>query len=292
MRQNAGTMLTPLLLLLAAAQDPEEAAQPIAPPAIRIAPPEEAWPATRSGRPVSGPDWSDYRAYPPTALMLNQQGRVAVEALVGSDGVPVACRVTSSSGYAELDTGTCNLMTLLRFAPPRDPAGKPIESVYRRGFFWMTSDPAPFVAARVTARLKLADGAVTECALDPQGPVPEGWTRVACRSFSNELNFYLDGRARTARSAIVDFQMIPAGSTPVGAPPRQEPADAEWRSQFRVAPDGEVRDCRKIVDRGFGRPSENQQTPCGFFISRSWFEPSDPPAAATGTYELKVYIDR
>jgi protein TonB len=110
-------MLTPLVLLLAAAQEPTESAESVVPPPIRIAPPGEAWPAIRSGKPVSQPDWSDWHVYPPAALALNQQGRVTVETLVGSDGVPLACRVTRSSGYAELDTGTCNLTNLLRFAP-------------------------------------------------------------------------------------------------------------------------------------------------------------------------------
>ncbi|MEA3060950.1 MAG: periplasmic protein TonB [Sphingomonadales bacterium] len=282
---------TLLLLFLAAAQDPTEP-PPIEAPRIRIAAPTEAWPATRSGRPVSAPDWSDARLYPPTALALDQQGRVVVETLVGTDGVPAACRVVSSSGYAELDIGTCNVMTLLRFAPPRDPAGKPVESVFRRGFLWIAFDPTPFGSGRVTARLKLAGGHVTQCTLDQQGAVPPQWPKVACRNIAQELDYYLGGRQRRARGAIVDFQVIPAGSQPLGPAPRTGPPDAEWHSEFSLSGEGEVGDCRKSVDRGFGTPSENQETPCGFFISRTWFEPPEPPAPSTGSYELKVYIDR
>src|SRR4051794_4785347 len=101
-------------------------ADPIAAPPIRIAPPDEAWPAVRAGKPISAPDWADYRIYPPAALEQDQQGRVAIESLVSPEGVPVACRVTGSSGYAELDVGTCNIMNLLRFAPARDAEGNPV----------------------------------------------------------------------------------------------------------------------------------------------------------------------
>lgn len=267
-------------------------AGPIAAPPIRIAPPDEAWPAVSAGKPISAPDWADYRLYPPAALELDQQGRVAVDSLVSPEGVPVACRVRSSSGYAELDVGTCNIMNLLRFAPARDAEGNPVPSVYRRSFLWLESEPTPFAAARMIVRLKLAGGKVRECILDEQGGAPPDWSKLACRKIGASLDYYLGARRADARRAIVEFEVMPTGSSLAGGATRPEPPAAEWRSEFGLAPNGDVRDCRNVVDRGFGPASENDQSPCGFFLTRAWFSPAGPEGPNTGTYRLRVYIDR
>ena len=257
-------------------------------PAIRIANRSEPWPARAATEPISHPDWSDYRLYPQAALDLDQQGRVTVEALVGIDGVPRACRLLHSSGYAELDAGTCNLMTLLRFQPARDADGRPAEAVYRRSFYWLTSDPTPFGPTGLIARLSLNHGQVSTCTLESEGVVPPEWTKLACRNITNDSDYYLGDRRHTAKRATVAIQVVPAGMA--GPETAKTRPIAEWRSEFRLAPNGDIQDCRKLVDRGFGPVTENQQSPCGFFLTRTWFQPGG--AEASGLFQLRVYIDR
>lgn len=268
-----------------------EPSRPFDIPPIRIASPSEQWPVRVAGTPLTAPDWSDYRLYPPAALDLEQEGRVGVETLIGGDGVPRACRVVRSSGYAELDRGSCNLTNLLRFEPIRDGDGRPLQSVYRRTFLWLLSDPTPFAVAQVTADIFLTQGRVAKCTLSSEGPVPVEWTKLPCRNIANEIDYYLGARRLSARHARIVFEVVPTGSaapTPLEALP---PPAAEWRSEFGLTSNGDVRDCSKLVDRGFGPPSANQQSPCGFFLTRTWFAPvaaTDVPA--TGIFALRVYV--
>ena len=268
-----------------------EPSRPFDVPPIRIASPAERWPDRTAGAPVSAPDWSDYRLYPQAALALDQEGRVEVEALIGSDGVPSACRVRRTSGYAELDQGTCNLMNLLRFAPTRDGESRPLQSVYRRTFLWLLSDPTPFATTQVTADISVVGGTVAGCTLRRHGEAPPEWTKLACRNIASELDYYLGTRRLGARRARIVVEVVPTGSTaPASRETLPEPA-AEWRSEFGLAPNGDIRDCRKLVDRGFGPPTANQQSPCGFFLTRTWFAPVDPAVGpATGIFELRVYV--
>jgi TonB family protein len=75
--------------------------------------------------------------YPPRALRLEQQGRVKVRFAVAEDGTVEDCRVDVSSGHAELDEDTCDLVTIrFRYDPARDAAGRPIRSAASRSFQW------------------------------------------------------------------------------------------------------------------------------------------------------------
>lgn len=291
------------VLLAAVAQPvgapPEIRARPIAPepsrpfdlPRIRIASPSEPWPLRAAKAPVRAPDWSDYRLYPPAALALDQEGRVDVETLIGGDGVPLACRPRRSSGYTELDLGTCDLTNLLRFAPAVDEEGRPVASVYRRAFMWMLSEPMAFAAAQVTADIFLTQGKVARCNLSSQGSVPSTWTKLPCSAFATDIDYYLGARRLGARHVKIAFEVIPTGSAAPAPKEGLPPPEAEWRSEFSLAPNGDVRDCRKLVDRGFGQPGANQQSPCGFFLTRTWFAPAPGTAAATtGIFALRVHI--
>lgn len=293
-----------LQFVLAAAAQPVDAAPEIRPPTfapkpsrpfdvppIRIASPSEPWPVRPAKAPISAPDWSDYRLYPPAALALDQEGRVEVETLIGADGVPLACRPRRSSGYAELDRGTCNLTNLLRFAPTLNEEGRPLPSVYRRTFQWLLSDPTPFAAAGVTADIYLTQGRIARCNLSFQGSVPSEWTKLPCRAIATDIDYYLGARRLGARHVRIAFEVLPTGSAAL-VPEEALPSPwAEWRSEFSLAPNGDVGDCRKLVDRGFGRPSANQQSPCGFFLTRTWFAPvRETGVPTTGIFALKVHI--
>jgi hypothetical protein len=183
-------------------------------------------------------------------------------------------------------------MNLLRFDPARDSAGRPAQSVYHRSFLWLTSDPSPFGPARVTVSLTLAAGRVTGCSLTSEGSTPPEWTKFPCRHITSEIGYYLAARRNLVKRAKIVFEAVPTG----GSLPRSELADrvpaAEWRSEFRLGRNGDVGDCRKVLDRGFGPVTENQKSPCGFFLTRTWFQPADPNDRPSGLFALKVYPGR
>ena len=64
---------------------------------------------------------------PPAARRLNGVRIVGMRWVVGVDGRIHDCRVTRSSGDAELDAETCDILTReLRYAPARDAAGRKV----------------------------------------------------------------------------------------------------------------------------------------------------------------------
>ncbi len=67
------------------------------------------------------------RDYPKTALDAHAQGTTETRITVAASGQPTACRVTRSSGNADLDRTTCTLaLRRFRFRPARDLAGRAI----------------------------------------------------------------------------------------------------------------------------------------------------------------------
>lgn len=103
---------------------PAPPAPPPAPPAPRLA--QAAVPRGSPG------DWFSDEFYPPAAKRAGVQGRVSVALSVGADGKVADCRVTASSGNADLDETTCRLAKRFgRYKPALDENGKPIESQVR-----------------------------------------------------------------------------------------------------------------------------------------------------------------
>jgi TonB family protein len=84
-----------------------------------------AEPPTRASAPNLVSLFSD-ADYPAAAIRNHEEGAVGYRLSVGSDGHPIGCVVTSSSGSSILDSTTCSLlMERARFRPALDSAGKP-----------------------------------------------------------------------------------------------------------------------------------------------------------------------
>lgn len=80
---------------------------------------------------VGGDDW------PSGALREGREGIAGYSIDVGTNGMPVACAITSSSGHADLDDTTCTLlMRRARFHAAKDGKGNPIRSVYTGRMRW------------------------------------------------------------------------------------------------------------------------------------------------------------
>jgi TonB family protein len=114
-------MLSMMLLMLAAPQEAGGKAdleQPMAP-------------ATNPG------GWATNDDYPVRAMREEREGTTEFRLTIGSDGLPAACNVTSSSGHADLDATTCRLlMERARFRPGRDAKGNSTGGTYSNRIRW------------------------------------------------------------------------------------------------------------------------------------------------------------
>ncbi|HEV2866297.1 MAG TPA: energy transducer TonB [Allosphingosinicella sp.] len=76
--------------------------------------------------------------YPASARRAGVEGSVSVRFVVRTDGRVGGCRVTRSSGHAELDSTTCRLIEeRFRYRPARDADGRPVPQTVTRTFDWL-----------------------------------------------------------------------------------------------------------------------------------------------------------
>lgn len=81
--------------------------------------------------------WFSTDDYPPALRASDKEGAVEVELEVDEQGVPIACRITASSGEAELDSLTCTIFVKrARFVPARGEGGRPQKSKYAQKVAW------------------------------------------------------------------------------------------------------------------------------------------------------------
>jgi TonB family protein len=295
--------LAPILLAaLAASAAPEDRpvpipvpAPPVVPPTIRSPYPDRAiWPPRQNLEVLSGPDWSDYHIYPPAARRADEEGAVVVEDLVGTDGIPKACRIVRSSGYGELDSGTCDLFMQMRFAPPRDALGRPAAASFIRRIVWlMTDDARPFVASGMAAELELRDGRIVSCNLTGTGPFLPDWSKSTCPVLGQVPEYYLGRYLGSARRATIFVDLIPQGAAAPAHAARGRRLIASRHTDFELKENGDPTGCRSPVNSGFGAPREDHASPCGFFMTQPWFEkvPAGTPPRK-GAIEVKVFLHR
>lgn len=302
LNRKMAALLLPFALIAAASADAPPATRIEAPrPVIHVTPapavPVGTWPEVPPPmlrpRVVREPDWNDYNVYPPGAAELGQEGRVVADIVVGTDGVPRACRVVQFSGHAELDNGTCQLMLQMRFEPPRDGHGRPSESLVRRGFVWLLTDQTAFAPARMIAQLTLRDGAVADCAIEQVGAVPSTWMRRGCAVLRQSGDYYFAGpslrRGKVKATAVLDLQPDGAQALPA---PSQGRLVAMKRIEFEISPEGDPHNCRTSREYGFASTPalDDHGNPCGFFVTSGWFEPADSGGSPlSGSLEIKIY---
>jgi len=99
-------------------------------------------------------DWVKPDDYPNAAFHENRMGTVEFRLAVAPNGVPTGCTVTLSSGFADLDTATFDLVTQrARFESDKDGAGKPIAGYYTNRIRWfIPKDDPPNARYDVTRR--------------------------------------------------------------------------------------------------------------------------------------------
>jgi protein TonB len=138
-----------------------------------------AEPVQPAGNPGS---WITSEDYPPDALRDDRAGTVSFMLTVGSDGLPKECKVTGTSGSAELDDTACRLiMERARFTAARDATGTTVPSVFVSRVRWVLpktrKPPQPFSVELSFVIEK--DGSVSGCTLvDAKGVPAEGMPRL------------------------------------------------------------------------------------------------------------------
>ncbi|WP_443026077.1 energy transducer TonB [Sphingomonas sp. PB2P19] len=99
------------------------------------------------GTPAGAQLLSVQLSYPPTALRARQEGAVGFEVKLAKDGRVTGCRITQTSGHADLDQATCTqLRATARFKPSVDAEGKSVTSTYASRLRWRIPQPTPVSA--------------------------------------------------------------------------------------------------------------------------------------------------
>lgn len=81
--------------------------------------------------------WASTDDYPGAALRKEEQGTTRFRVSVGADGRVTGCTVTGSSGFGDLDSATCSLISRRgRFAPATDGEGKPTAGSWSSQVRW------------------------------------------------------------------------------------------------------------------------------------------------------------
>jgi TonB family protein len=180
--------------------------------------------------------WFTSFDYPQQALRKGEQAYPGFTIVVGTDGKPKSCRITSPSKSPDLDRQTCALlMARSQFKPALDGAGQPLVSIYKNYAIWKLpgmqgGDHPPFgdiilsVASLPKSLPKRplvhvysmvgADGKSTGCYVKPDKLV-EGLEATACREVQKSWQFspLTDDEGRkipSVQSVIVAFETQPA----------------------------------------------------------------------------------
>ncbi len=92
----------------------------------------------RAAQPLGSPGkWVSDADYPTAALRRGQQGAASFEVGIGPDGRVRDCRITRSSGSAELDAATCGRVSeRAQFTPARDEHGDMVAGRYAGVIRW------------------------------------------------------------------------------------------------------------------------------------------------------------
>lgn len=104
--------------------------------------PADAEAAVKGMAPVTNPgSWVTPDDYPARALREEREGTTAFRLTIGQDGLPSDCEITTSSGHADLDAATCELLIeRARFSIGRDAKGNPAGGTYSNRIRWEIPD--------------------------------------------------------------------------------------------------------------------------------------------------------
>ena len=224
--------------------------------------------------------------YPAAALARGAQGTVRFHLIVDEGGVPQRCEIAESSGDADLDRVTCEIMrTRARFNPARDSGGRPVGDSIASSLTWRIREHRsgmPFRRTVMENIVRSSEKGAPTCTLvqdgRPAGEQPLEYCGFLAGAGTERLLGDIGGQGEIS----FVFYVLPEGDELEG--PQRERGDvlAHREVQVTVSPEGRVREC-SIVSTV--EPDAGVQLPAAFdlcTISRGSHTPFFAPAEAGG----------
>jgi TonB family protein len=246
-----------------------------------------SWPDIAPGPIVSAPEWGDYNVYPAAARALGQQGRVRSRVLVDAAGRVTDCVIVFGTGHADLDSGHCEVMRLVRFEPARID-GRPVASSRIVVINWQLGQEYPLGRAAAAADVSLKGGKITECKLAVQGPHFLAHQVSGCLPL-NRNNVLLDSLPDVSRLRI-EVELAPAGEA-MSSP--RERLILRRLVAFEIDGEGDAVNCRTLSEEGeVARLAPLRAGGCDDVLRSVWFVAPPPGETLTGLYEIRVSSPR
>lgn len=207
-------------------------AQEVPQPLNGPSPPRPAETPTSQARPVIPANdprsWLAVQDYPDLAIRDGRGGAVGFSVAVGPDGSITSCRVTASSGSADLDEATCKVIRKkATFHPALDVRGAPIPGTYSSRVQWKFGyEPANFETVLVK-RLEPTehvltyfveiDGTIRNCVEFENGrPVEISQSWSPCK-FLGTTKPYVDESGKPVRKFVTQRFTVTVADAPTPA---------------------------------------------------------------------------
>jgi TonB family protein len=192
--------------------------------------------------------------YPAGAMQHGIAGHVGFRLRVDATGKPDGCVVSHTSGSADLDNATCDLMLArARFKPALGPNGPPLRGDYAASLAWtLDNEPEPFASETISVRNALDSlGNVIACVATPVKAAAEFG---GCKLFGDpRMLGRLVGRPLSGFSSI-EVRMIKQVSTDAPIPdlvPAAAVKNVIARSTLVISPAGMISECTNDVTTRF-----------------------------------------
>lgn len=165
-------------------------------------------------QPANDPgSWVTTSDYPAASLRANSEGVAGFDVSIGTDGMVKACRISRSSGHADLDEATCRVVSeRARFTPATDSKGRVVEGNYSSSIRWLIGLTHPPLAGKSTITYTLnTEGKIVDCHENFSGPrfemTPE--KENICANYVINFYPYTDGSGKSvAKRVIVKFETV------------------------------------------------------------------------------------
>lgn len=262
--------------------------------------PVEAAPPAGSGTPpkfLNKFEVFNLHNYPYWAKGLDEEGTVRIFVEVSPAGTVTSCRVTQSSGSANLDLGTCDLITERgKFAPARDKTGRAVAATHVTSVTWKLEQTEPWKVQEGRSRIIYSVGAnqiVSNCRVEQQ-PVDPGFDPRTCsalRPIAQMMVLTSPGQFNWQ-----DWEVVLESATYKGAgdePMKVGKAEGSMLFDREIAritinPAGRISRCQ-IIEQG-KNPFADREAWCAKSMEVSYFERTNDQSDRLLTSVSAIYL--
>jgi TonB family protein len=242
--------------------------------------------------------WFTADDYPTAALVRNGQGTVRFRLTIDPQGVVSHCAVEATSGDADLDRVTCEVLrSRARYHPARDAAGQAVAGSDSGLITWRlptTDTRPPLELTRMISRMRLEPSGGVVCTFTVNGAAVQTRPGDECGLLKN--SGWDRGLRNLDPGATVTYVYT---IRPIEAPPAPAADDAgygtllmESRARASIGPDGRTTDCRTTLSRIVTPHPGLRQPPDA--CAQSGFSRPGPPSSAFrfADIEVRLYLER